>query len=123
MPQNKKSASKNSWEVDFVDVLLSKDQKAELVKWDQKGEVTFDAISRLIDDGYKLSVVADKAHDCVLATLTERGDLGGIRKRCLPARGPDVFGAFKALIFKHSIILEGDWGSVANNNDGDSRWG
>ena len=123
MAQKTGKSKQNSWEVDFVDVLLSKEQKSDLVKWDVKGEVTFDAISRLIDDGYKLSVVADKTHDCVLASITERGDLGGIRKRCLPARGPDLFGSLRALIYKHSIILEGDWGAIANNNDGDQRWG
>lgn len=123
MAQKSSKSSKNSWEVDFVDCLLSKEQKDALIKWDVKGETTFDVITRLIDDGYKLSVVSDKAHDCVLASLTERGELGGIRKRCLPARGPDFFGALRSLVYKHSIVLDGDWGALANNNDGDQRWG
>lgn len=123
MPKKSGSAQKNSWEVDFVDVLLSKEQKEQVKLYDVKGEQTFDVISKLIDDGYKLSVVADKQHDCVLATLTERGDIGGTRKRCLPARGPDLFGALRALVFKHAIILDGDWGTIENNNEGDQRWG
>jgi hypothetical protein len=121
--QKKLQDKRNSWDVDFVNVVLSKDQKTELLKWDVKGEVTFDVISKLVDDGYKLSISADKAHDCVGAYLTSPGNGGVDRKQCLSARGPDMFGAFRSLIFKHAIILEGDWGSVENDGEAGSRWG
>lgn len=121
---SKKSDPKRaSWEVDFVNVNLSKVQKEELFKWDVKGEVTFDAISRLVDDNYKLSISSDKAHDCVGAYLTSPAGPNGGRKQCLGARGPDFFGALRALAFKHLIVLEGDWGELDNTPDATDRWG
>lgn len=123
MPAKPKQSTRNSWEVDFVNVSLSKEQKLEVAKWDVKGEVTFDTITRLVDDGYKLSISADKAHDCVGAYLTEGASATGARKRCLSARGPDFFGALRSLIFKHSIILEGEWGDVENTPVAGDRWG
>lgn len=119
----KKAADKRpSWEADFINCNLDKAAKEQLLKWDLKGEQTFDVISKLIDDGYKLSISADKSHDCVGAYLTspDRGD--GTRKSVLSARGPDLFGSLRAIAFKHSIILSGDWGNE-HGDWGDGAWG
>jgi hypothetical protein len=123
MASKQAKVARNSWEVDFVNVSLSKEQKLEVAKWDVKGEVTFDIITKLVDDGFKLSISADKAHDCVGAYLTEGPNSSGNRKRCLSARGPDFFGALRSLVFKHSIILEGDWGDIENTPVAGDRWG
>lgn len=123
MPKKTQPAQRNSWEVDFVNVSLAKDQKENLKKWDIKGELTFDNVTRMIDDGYKLSISADKAHDCVGAYLTSPSSPNGERKRCLSSRGPDFFGALRALMFKHLIILEGDWGSAAESGEQLDQWG
>ena len=123
MSKQPKSSTRNSWEVDFVNVSLSKEQKLLLMKWDSTGELTSDAITRLVQDGYKLSISADKAHDCVGAYLTEGSIVAGGRKRCLGARGPDFFGALKALAYKHLIVLATEWGELDNTADPNSSWG
>jgi hypothetical protein len=112
-----------AWEVDFISVELSKEQKDMLRKWDPDGAESSDAVARLVSDGFKLSLWGDKAHDCVGATLTspKRGD--GVRQRCISARGPDFFGALKALAYKHLIVLDADWGSLDNQPDPDGQWG
>jgi hypothetical protein len=114
---------RNPWEVDFVNVELSKEQKDMLRKWDMKYESTVDAISKLVDDGFKLSVWGDKAHDCCGATITTPKSTEGGRQKCLSARGPDFLGALKALCYKHLIVLDGVWDTLDNNSDPDSRWG
>jgi|SRR6185369_12702437 hypothetical protein len=123
MATKQKQTTRNSWEVDFVNVVLSKEQKQQLMKWDVKGEVTFDVIAKLVTDGFKLSISADKAHDCVGAYLTTARSSDGVRQQCLSARGPDFFGALRALVFKHAIILDGDWGAVENDGEAGSVWG
>lgn len=123
MATKQKQANRPSWETDFVNVSLSKPQKEQLQKWDIKGEVTFDTITRLVADGYKLSISADKSHDCVGAYFTEPNNVSGARRRCLSARGPDFFGALRSLAFKHCIVLEGDWGEVDNASDPTDQWG
>lgn len=123
MPGKKKATERNPWEVDFIRCELDKSSKELLHKWDVKGELTFDTISKLIDDGYKLTISKDSANDSVGAWLTSPKSPSGERQQCLGARGPDVFGAMRTIVFKHSIILEGDWGSIASNNGGDKQWG
>jgi hypothetical protein len=123
MPKSPKQPARNAWEVDFVNVSLDKLQKEQLKKWDTTGEVTSDTITRLVSDGYKLSISADKAHDCVGAYLTEPANSDGSRKRCLSSRGPDFFGALKALAYKHVIVLEGDWGDKAEHGEALDQWG
>lgn len=115
--------ARNSWEVDFVSVELSKEQKDLLRSWDKTGELTSDAITRLVADGFKLSVWGDKSHDCCGATLTSPKGDGIKRQQCLSARGPDFFGALKSVAFKHLIVLEGDWNVLDNRSDPDSQWG
>lgn len=122
MAQSKKD-NRKSWEVDFVAVELSKVQKDQLKKWDTEGDLTSDAITRLVSDGFKLSVWGDKSHDCVGATLTSPKSSTSERQKCLSARGPDFFGALKAVAFKHLIVLDTDWGSLGNNADPDDVWG
>lgn len=123
MVKKTQAAARNTWEVDFVNVSLSKEQKENLKRWDVKGELTFDQVTKLVDDGYKLSISADKAHDCVGAYLTTPPDVAGTRKRCLSSRGPDFFGSLRALMFKHLIILDGDWGSAAESGEHLDQWG
>lgn len=118
-----KAQARNSWEVDFVSVELSKEQKDLLRKWDVKYEATVDEISRLVDDGFKLSVWGDKAHDCCGATLTSPKQTDGTRQKCLSARGPDFLSALKSLCYKHLIVLDGVWSVLDNSSDPDSRWG
>ena len=118
-----KSAKRPSWEVDFISVELSKEQKVELRKWDPKFERTVDVVTKLVSDGYKLSLWGDKSHDCVGSTLTSPKREDGKRQQCLSARGPDFLNALKSLAYKHEIVLDGDWGALDNSADPDGQWG
>lgn len=109
--------------VDWVRCELTVQTREQLFKFDVKGEATFDTISKLVDDGYKLSVSSDKIHNCVGAYLTSPTNPTNGRKQCLSGRGPDVFGALRAVIFKHSVVLAGDWGDIETNDSPASRWG
>jgi len=120
---SKKKDGRAAWEVDFISVELSKEQKDQLRKWDVKYELTIDAISRLVSDGYKFSAWGDKAHDCVGVTLTSPQLEGHAHKLCISARGPQFLDALRAIAYKHLIVLDGSWSTLANNADPDSSWG
>jgi hypothetical protein len=123
MSQGRGKDKRPSWEVDWVRCELSKEQKEMLRKWDVKYERTVDVVTRLVSDGFKLTVWGDKSHDCVGVSLTTPKGEGGARQQCLSARGPDFLGALKAAAYKHSVVLEGDWGTLDNTGDPDSQWG
>lgn len=118
-----RAEKRQPWEVDFIQVELSKEQKDALKKWDVKLETTIDSLDRLIVDGFKLSVSFDRVHDCAIASLTSPKNDNGDRQQCLVARGPNYLGALRAIAFKHHVVLEGEWSGIANKYDPDSQWG
>lgn len=123
MASKKSGTGRAAWEVDFVNCELSKEERDAVSKWDVKYEVTFDTVARMVADGFKLSVTADRKHDCSIATFTSPKGDAGVRQQCLTARGPDFYGAIRCLVYKHAIVLEGEWGEVGNSIDASSKWG
>lgn len=124
MPRGKPGkASRPAWEVDFVSVELSKEQKKLVQSFDEDLSITMDTITTLVGEGYKLTCSGDKAHDCVAVYLTSPKSPDGARQQCLGARGPDLLNAMRAIVYKHSVILEGEWGTLENNYDPSSQWG
>lgn len=123
VPKKVAGNQRAAWEVDFIHCELSREERDAVAKWDVKYEATFDLVARLVSDGYKLSVTADRVHDCSIASITSPKGDAGIRQQCLTARGPDFFGAIRCLAYKHAIVLEGDWGEVGNAVDTQSKWG
>lgn len=119
----KPSKSPANYQVQFVQCELDKATKEQVKNWDPKLEATMDIIDRMVVDGYKISVSPDKYHDCVgcFATINDRDHPHfGL---CLSARGPNFLQAMKVLAFKHSQVLDGDWGTVVNQKSQGDTWG
>jgi len=123
VPKKGSEKDRFSWEVDFIRCELHKANKEALAKYDLELEATFDTITRLVSDGYKLSVSSDKIHNCVGAYLTSPKSDSGARQRCMGGRGPDVFGALRCLAFKHNIVLGGDWANAQSADWENDAWG
>lgn len=123
MAKKSAAASRPDWQTDFVQCELTKEMKNELAKFDVGAVASFAFLTGAINDGYKFSANFDKAHDCVAVFLTETTALDGRRKRCLSARASNLENALRALYYKHSVILEGDWGSAGEPDDTGERWG
>lgn len=121
----KKSAAdkRPDWQTDFVQCELTKEMKSELDKFDVEGTGAFSFLTGSINDGYKFSAAFDKAHDCVAVFLTETQAVDGKRKKCLSARASSFINALRALYYKHSVILESDWGNDGGTDDTGERWG
>lgn len=111
------------WQTDFVQCELTKEMKSELAKFDVGAARSFAFLTGAVNDGYKFSASFDKAHDCFAVFLTETTAVDGRRKRCLSARAINLENALRALFFKHSVILEGDWGYAGEPDDTGERWG
>jgi hypothetical protein len=111
------------WQTDFVQCELTKEMKVELAKFDVTGAASFAFLTGAIGDGLKFSASFDKSHDCVAVFLTETAAMDGKRKRCLSARASSLENALRALYYKHSVILEGDWGTARSDDDTGERWG
>lgn len=118
----KPSAQRN---VEYVNVDLSKERKAELVEWCEKNPQLIDQLEKTLDSGLRLGAAWDSYNECFQASLTqlpERGSDG--TTLVLMGRGATVFQALQALMFKYWVILEQELeDSDQRNPRGITDWG
>lgn len=123
MAKGGKDGTRNAWEVDFAHIELSSADKGNLKNFDPKFEQTFDTLSRVSVDGWKLSLTHDKGNDCCIASLTSPKVEGGARQVCLTARGPDLLQAMRVLTYKIVVILDGDMTALRAVQESRGQWG
>jgi len=114
---------RQAWEVDFLAVELDKAQKELVKKYDPKGELAWDVLSRCVLDGCKLSLVYDNRNDTCIASLTTPKVEGGPRQCCLSARGPDLLCAMRVLTYKFVVILAEDMSTAKEQAEARGQWG
>lgn len=100
----------------FVRCDLTADQKTELAKWanSRGGNDLLDYIVESINEGYTLS--AKEAEVGFQASLTQGKQAAiGVKNvgKCLVTRASSVERALWSLYYKHTQILEKDWGSAS----------
>lgn len=124
MPRAKKP-QKPAFELKgFVSCDLDKALKEQSKVWvNENREALGEKSEALVTDGYKISLSMDRIHDCFQASATctdsESEDYGF----CLTARAPDVWSALGVLLFKHYVVLEGDWASREATATKGDKWG
>lgn len=123
MAAKKSKAQRPDWQTDFVPCELTKEMKVELSTFDVGATKSFEWLASAIDDGYKFAASRDKKNDCIAVFLTETELIDGDRKRCLSARASNIANAMRALYYKHSVVLEGDWGNSRVDSDSIEQWG
>lgn len=123
MPRAKKQ-SKPQFELKgWVPCDLTKDLKDAGKVWvAQHTDDLGGKVESLVSDGYKVSMSLDRIHDCFQASVTctdpERDDYGF----CLTARAPDVWSALGMLLYKHYIVLDGQWASREATASSSDKW-
>jgi hypothetical protein len=105
--RGKKSNGSVGWQ-GFVDLPLTTQQKEHLAELSEDDYPDIGAFMLdVLADGYKLSVVTDEKHNCVIASLTGKSAGCVNAGYSLSARGPDLAGAFLVLHYKHHVLCEG----------------
>lgn len=100
----------------FVRCDLTADQKKELAQWanDLGGNDLLDYIMESVSSGYTLSL--KEAEVGFQASLTQsKGAAIGVKNvgKCLVTRASSAERALWSLYYKHTQILEKDWGSAS----------
>lgn len=111
---NKKSKKKERFNDNVfiqyeLDEVLSKTCK----DWSVNEGELFDAIERLVDSGYTLSVKHDTYNDCPSAFLRQTEEGGPNFGYILTGRGSTARKAVKQLLFKHYTVMEERWQEFA----------
>ena len=103
----------------FVNCEMNASRKEQFKQWTPKIDDVEGAIQECLAPGYKISFSVDTYHDAIQVSwyCGATGDPNA--GWCLTARAGSISKAFLVLMFKHTVVLEGDWTSVAPLDEGD----
>lgn len=112
---------RKAWEVEFVNVELSAQDKALLREQVPSGEDLVAFIVRTTEAGFKVTLSWDNAHDCAIASMTGKDTaLEENRGKCMTARGKEAGMALTALAYKWEVLCGGEiFGFMARTVDDD----
>jgi len=106
---------------EFVDLELSTKEKAALKEWGLD-PIDLDAeFEGLLADGTKVTFREDARNRCMVA-FAFAGESSPNIGYILTGRGASVSRALRQLLYKHSVLLQGDWPGYHNRpgaTDGD----
>lgn len=114
--QLRRAESKDEW-AGFVPCEVSTAEKPAFDAWYAADEAyPWGLVANALFEGLKLSVSFDKANDCYIASLSGRPDRTGSQawNAVLTARAGDFNAAVALVMYKHEVILGGDWWLALN---------
>ena len=124
MPRKSSKKSDSPEWKGFVDCNLDKSTKEKAKAWviEQAAE-HMSKISALVDDGYKISFSLDRFHDAYQASMSYQVNGHTNSGFTLSARGPDLGSAVGMLLYKHFVVLDGDWSNGTQRSKDADPWG
>jgi hypothetical protein len=114
---NTNGTSGNAWTT-FVEIRITPEDWEEMndAKWTP--DDVFDAVSGLLEKGYRVSFSYNKQNDSTVASLTckEEGDVN--EGKTLTAFSQGWFDALRLVIWKSQMIAKGNWSVGAKERGG-----
>jgi len=107
----------------FVSHRLSADEKRAFDAWHIDAEAILKRVMVLVDMAYKVSVSLDFYNHTTQASLTCNEVKSPDSHWILVARAPDAMTALALLIFKHDVLMDGDWTNWHDEDHSDRIWG
>jgi len=109
----------------FVNHEMTRDEKNQYEQWSMAVDDAslLDYLQELVDNGYKISLKYDgrnKTYQCSLTCSNPNHDDFGL---VLTARAPDMFNLLRVAVFKHFVLLRGDWLTFQNTVHEERQWG
>lgn len=104
----KKTEKRAEW-VGFVDVKLTSEQDEAFDSWDLEDEDVLLLLGSTVAEGYKFTLAYNGSNDNFSASLTGGLPTGENAGYTLSAFAETWYEAIKYLMFKHSVVCDGDW--------------
>jgi hypothetical protein len=92
----------------FIDVRLTPEQRAEFTDWCNADQLTF--LDDVLGDEIKVGLSYDPDNETYQANLTSVKHAGSGMRVILTARAGTWEKAILLALYKHFVLLEGDWG-------------
>jgi len=108
----------------YVDLKLDDDRRADFANWFQKtGQEAMAHVYDALIEGLVFSSRWDEANQCYLVTFTGCGVSGSTERYVLTARSGEFSEALALLVYKHVVLMAGDWGDFRPRTGGLFSWG
>ena len=97
----------------FIQYELDKASQSACKAWEVTSDALVDAIDRLADDGYRVTVKWDTYSASFMCSLQQIHDDGRNKGYILTGRGSTGCKALKQVLFKHYTVMQEDWQEFA----------
>ena len=102
----------------YVNLKVNENERSDFDGWQIEEAAN---ISPYLEDqaieGLKLSVSYDAENSTYIATFTGAGCINDPARYCLTARSDTLAEATNLLLYKHVVLLDGDWSSYMPNTN------
>lgn len=115
-PKNKpatKPTAQRFNDVQFVNWSLSAEEKQECKSWISAGEDLDNAISSVIEAGYKVTTSWDRYRSCYTASIVPTPDAKSNQGYILTGKGSTALKAAKQALFIHYRIMGEEWAAYS----------
>ncbi len=109
----------------YVNLDINRDEKGEFLVWSEKTDAEFVwlELEQLVDDDYKFATKTDTYGGGVQCSLTCAEKSNDDYNLCLTARAPDLRNAMLLVLYKHLVLLKGEWSVYHDQTKAVSEWG
>lgn len=109
--------------IKFVDLELTTPQKDGFREWNWGEADSLACIESMGQEGYKFGTRYDRTNGSWIVSITCAETSLPNFGWCLSARGRSFLHALAVVLYKHLIILRGDWGTSLSEDENDGGWG
>lgn len=106
----------------FIQHSLRKEEKQAFDQWVVSAEEIAGMVDRLLDSGYRITLAYDSYHKAFQCSLICQSANDVNAGWCLTARAPDGMSAMYLALFKHFVLLGGDWSEFHHRQDELEEW-
>lgn len=98
----------------YVNLRINEEERADFDAWATEETADFQrSLDLALVDGLKLGVSYDAENSAYVATFTGSGCHGDKARYLLSARGSSFSESVALLVYKHTVLMDGDWSSYS----------
>ncbi len=109
--------------IKFVDLELTSQQKDGFKEWNWDEADSLASIESMGVEGYKFGSRYDRTNGSWIVSITCAETSLPNFGWCLSARGRSFLHALAVVLYKHHIVLRGDWAAALPEDENDGGWG
>lgn len=108
----------------WIDIQITEDMKEQFDIWfSERQEQMSSGLEDVVGTGLKLTLSWDGEHNTFVASLNGQGNSESLKRFTLTARSSNWWEAVGLCLYKHGVLLQGDWANYKPKARYDITWG